>query len=149
MMKQKNTDMLRRMICGMLVSVLLICAGVTCYAADDANKKSDEKDNSKIEKIDKDTEFVLDDDVQAWIDAGGAIPSNAKYASLSGSGHLWEIDSPDLKDGKVMLSAGTESQYLAGLTLKEWLNTQRFYGEKLGEKNNRIKFKRPKSDKEI
>jgi hypothetical protein len=149
MMKQKKTDMIRRMICGMLATVLLICAGVTCYAADDANKKSDEKDNSKIEKIDKDTVFVLDDDVKAWVDGGGAIPSEAKYATLSGSGHLWEIDSPDLSDGKVELTTGTESHFLAGLDLKEWLNTQRFYKEDLGEKNNRVRFKRPKSNKEI
>ena len=150
MMKNNLIDVFRKTVCLMLVTALFtaVSAGA-CLAADDAGKKTDEKDNSKIEKVDKDTVFELDDEVKEWVDGGGAIPAEAKYATLSGSGHLWEIDSPDLSDGKVELIAGTESRFLAGLTLKEWLKHQRFYGEKLGERDNRLKFKRPKVDKEI
>ena len=150
MMRNNLIDVFRKTVCLVLVTALFASIGAgACFAADDAGKKTDEKDNSKIEKVDKDTVFELDDEVKEWVDGGGAIPAEAKYATLSGSGHLWEIDSPDLSDGKVELIAGTESRFLAGLTLREWLKHQRFYGEKLGERDNRLKFKRPKGDKEI
>ena len=138
---------MKKAIVVLLVFALTCSLNIAICLADDNTDNKTEDKNKTIEKIDKDTVFELDEEVKEWVDGGGAIPSEAKYATLSGTGHLWEIDSPDLSDGKVELIAGTESRYLAGLTLKEWLQTQRFYGEKLGERDNRIKFKRPKKEK--
>ena len=94
------------------------------------------------------TTYKLDREVQEWLDAGNSIPANAKYATLSSSSHLWALDSTDISDGKVELyGLGDEVRVLSGIAMRDWLKTQTFYGENLGEKNNKIEFIRPKKKK--
>lgn len=81
--------------------------------------------------------------MKAWLDDGKSIPSEAKYASHGNSDHLWEIDDTDISDGKVELIANDEKRILAGIALRDWLKTQSFYGEKLGDPDNKIEFIRP------
>ncbi len=122
--------------------IIGICSSMNTiiYAAettDTANAASDDT-----------TTYKLDREVQEWLDAGNSIPANAKYATLSSSSHLWALDSTDISDGKVELyGLGDEVRVLSGIAMRDWLKTQTFYGENLGEKNNKIEFIRPKKKK--
>lgn len=125
-----------RLLVVAICSVMMIgMMTVTAFAADN----TDNKDNSKKDEID----YTLDKQVKAWLDDGKSIPSEAKYASLGNSDHLWEIDDTDISDGKVELIANDEKRILAGIALRDWLKTQSFYGEKLGDPDNKIEFIRP------
>ena len=112
-------------------------ASVFCYAATD-QKKTDEKKDP----------YELDKQVKEWLDAGNGIPGDAKYATLMGTTHLWEIDSTDISDGKVELKGLNEKRLVYGLELKNWLKTQFFYGDNFQSDENRKKFVRPGSKKE-
>ena len=85
--------------------------------------------------------------MQEWLDEGHGIPAEAKYASLSGTGHLWVIKDTDFSDGRIELEGNDETVILYGLKLKDWLKSQSFFGENLGQPNNKIKFIRPKKKK--
>lgn len=123
-------------VLGIMMAGLFV---MTAYAADDA-KSEDEKKKNEID-------YTLNKDVKAWLDAGNSIPSEAKYATLASSDHLWELDDTDVSDGKVELKANEETCILAGIALRDWLKTQSFYGEKLGEPDNKLEFVRPKKSK--
>ncbi|MBQ7583473.1 MAG: hypothetical protein IJT24_02580 [Lachnospiraceae bacterium] len=112
---------------------------IPAFAADDANK-TDEKKKDEID-------YTLDKEVQDWLNEGNSIPGDAKYATLKCTSHLWMIDSTDISDGKVELTGNNETRILAGIALRDWLKTQSFYGDKLGEPDNKITFKRPQKDK--
>ncbi len=120
------------------IAVVALSVGSYCtpaYAADDQN--TDKKDKNEID-------YTLDKEVKEWLDEGNSIPAEAKYSTLSSTSHLWALDDTDISDGKVELIGNNESRILAGVALRDWLKTQSFYGEKLGEPDNKIKFKRPK-----
>lgn len=112
---------------------------MTAYAADDANTDGEKKKDE--------IDYTLNKDVKAWLDEGNSIPAEAKYATLGSSDHLWELDDTDVSDGKVELKANGETRILAGIALRDWLKTQSFYGEKLGEPDNKLEFIRPKKSK--
>ncbi len=124
-----------RLLAAAVCGIMMMGMTVTAFAADN----TDNKDNSKKDEID----YTLDKQVKAWLDDGKSIPSEAKYASLGNSDHLWEIDDTDISDGKVELIANDEKRVLAGIALRDWLKTQSFYGEKLGDPDNKIEFIRP------
>lgn len=125
-----------RLLVAAICSVMMIgMMTVTAFAAD----ATDNKEGSKKDEID----YTLDKQVKEWLDAGNSIPTEAKYASLGSSDHLWELDDTDISDGKVELTANEESRVLAGIALRDWLKTQSFFGEKLGESDNKIEFIRP------
>ena len=124
-----------RFLAAAVCGIMMMGMTVTAFAADN----TDNKDNSKKDEID----YTLDKQVKAWLDDGKSIPSEAKYASLGNSDHLWEIDDTDISDGKVELIANDEKRILAGIALRDWLKTQSFYGEKLGDPDNKIEFIRP------
>ena len=124
-----------RLLAAAVCGIMMMGMTVTAFAADN----TDNKDNSKKDEID----YTLDKQVKAWLDDGKSIPSGAKYASLGNSDHLWEIDDTDISDGKVELIANDEKRILAGIALRDWLKTQSFYGEKLGDPDNKIEFIRP------
>ena len=124
-----------RLLAAAVCGIMMMGMTVTAFAADN----TDNKDNSKKDEID----YTLDKQVKAWLDDGKSIPSEAKYASLGNSDHLWEIDDTDISDGKVELIANDEKRILAGIALRDWLKTQSFYGEKLGDPDNKIEFIRP------
>ena len=110
-----------------------------CLAANTAS--ADNKEQSEEEL------YKLDEEVQEWLDEGHGIPAEAKYASLSGTGHLWVIKDTDFSDGRIELEGNDETVILYGLKLKDWLKSQSFFGENLGQPNNKIKFIRPKKKK--
>ena len=132
-----RTDMtekiLLRIALAALISVMLgQVQGVSCYAED----KNGEAENTG------ETVYKLTDDVQKWLDEGGSIPVDAKYATLSASDHLWVIDDKDFSDGKIELSVNeNEKKILSGIALKDWLDHQLFFGEGYGK--DRVKFIRP------
>lgn len=115
-------------------------AGLAPAFAAEANKTDQTENDKDLYKLDK--------EVQKWLDEGNSIPGEAKYATLSGTGHLWAIDSNDISDGKVELTGNDEVRELYGLSLKNWLKTQFFYGDQLGKDDNRKKFLRPGNRKE-
>ena len=133
--KTVNKKGLIRLLAAAVCGIMMMGMTVTAFAADN----TDNKDNSKKDEID----YTLDKQVKAWLDDGKSIPSEAKYASLGNSDHLWEIDDTDISDGKVELIANDEKRVLAGIALRDWLKTQSFYGEKLGDPDNKIEFIRP------
>lgn len=90
---------------------------------------------------------LFDREVKAWLDAGGSIPTDVKYATYSGTGHLWVLDSTDLSDGVVELSGNEGTITVSGNGLLNWLNSQFFYKETLGREDSRVKFVRPKKSK--
>ncbi|MBQ9607046.1 MAG: hypothetical protein IJV16_07705 [Lachnospiraceae bacterium] len=122
-------------ICGiMIIGIYGRLNTVSCLAADN-NTTNQENNEDK---------YKLNDDVKEWLDAGGGIPSDVKYATLSSTNHLWELDSTDISDGKVELKGNNETREIYGLALCDWLKTQFFYGDNFGSDNNRKKFVRPK-----
>jgi len=152
-MKDRSIRLLLLHICSLfIISSYVLCFSPDCYAAgNDTEETDDNGKKKKIEKIDDDTEFKLDKEVQEWVDEGGSIPGEAKYCTYSGSSHLWVLADTDLSDGKIKLTGNSESEfiYLAGNRLTTFLRTQFFYGENLGAADNRIKFKRPRKDIEF
>ncbi len=129
-------------VCGMIVLGLYggaVSRPAFAAAVTDTEKKEDEKKDP----------YALDKEVKDWLDGGGGIPGEVKYATLSGTGHLWELDSTDISDGKVELIGVNEKRLVYGIELKNWLKNQFFYGDRLGEEDNRVKFKRPKKDYEF
>lgn len=154
-MKDRSIKILLLIVCLFFIFSL----GTLSYssdglAADNDTEETDENGNKKkkkLEKIDDDTEFKLDKEVQQWLDDGGSIPGEAKYCTYSGSSHLWVLDDTDLSDGKIKIIGDSRegAVYIAGNRLTTFLKTQFFYGENLGEEENRIKFKRPRKDIEF
>ena len=127
------------------ILIMLLCGGMLTgifvlpvFAADGNNSDG----TSKKDEID----YTLDKEVKEWLDEGNSIPAEAKFCTLSASSHMWEIDDTDVSDGKVELRSDDENdtRILAGIALRDWLKTQSFYGDKLGEKDNKIVFKRPR-----
>lgn len=135
MLKKRLRKMLITTICSIMAVGMLTTPAL---AADEADKK----DDKKKDEID----YTLDKEVQDWLNEGNSIPGDAKFATLKCTSHMWEIDSNDISDGKVVLTGNNETRELAGIALRDWLKTQYFYGDKLGQDDNRITFKRPKKD---
>ncbi len=126
--------------CGaVILGITGLINSTPCFAAD--NTSSDDKEQSDEEL------YKLDDEVQEWLDEGHSIPSEAKYASLSGTGHLWVIKDTDFSDGRIELEGNDQTVILYGLKLKDWLKSQSFFGENFGKPDNKIKFIRPKKKK--
>ncbi len=132
---------MKKLICLLLTASMMVL-NVVPVAAADANTTNKEETDKDLYKLDK--------EVQKWLDEGNSIPGEAKYATLSGTGHLWAIDSNDISDGKVELTGNDEDdvRVIYGLALKNWLKTQFFYGDQLGKDDNRKKFVRPGKKKE-
>ena len=132
---------MKKLICLLLTASMMVL-NVVPVAAADANTTNKEETDKDLYKLDK--------EVQKWLDEGNSIPGEAKYATLSGTGHLWAIDSNDISDGKVELTGNDEDEVrvIYGLALKNWLKTQFFYGDQLGKDDNRKKFVRPGKKKE-
>ena len=132
---------MKKLICLLLTASMMVL-NVVPVAAADANTTNKEETDKDLYKLDK--------EVQKWLDEGNSIPGEAKYATLSGTGHLWAIDSNDISDGKVELTGNDEDdvRVIYGLALKNWLKTQFFYGDQLGKDDNRKKFVRPGNKKE-
>ncbi|MCR5774468.1 MAG: hypothetical protein K6G42_05235, partial [Lachnospiraceae bacterium] len=99
-------------------------------------------DKKQTEQVD-----VVDKEVKEWLDEGHSIPAEVKYATLSGTGHLWELDSTDLSDGKVELIGNGEKCTISGNALRSWLKTQFFYKDDPGVEDSRVKFERPRKKK--
>lgn len=140
----KNDKRIRALLIAACGAVILGITGqinsAPCFAADN-NTTTDNKEKSDEEL------YKLDEEVQEWLDEGHSIPAEAKYASLSGTGHLWVIKDTDFSDGRIELEGNDETVILYGLKLKDWLKSQSFFGENLGQPNNKIKFIRPKKKK--
>ncbi len=132
---------MKKLICLLLTASMMVL-NVVPVAAADANTTNKEETDKDLYKLDK--------EVQKWLDEGNSIPGEAKYATLSGTGHLWAIDSNDISDGKVELTGNDEDEVrvIYGLALKNWLKTQFFYGDQPGKDDNRKKFVRPGKKKE-
>ena len=87
-MKDRSIKILLLIVC----SFFIFSLGTLSYssdglAADNDTEETDENGNKKkkkLEKIDDDTEFKLDKEVQQWLDDGGSIPGEAKYCTYSG-----------------------------------------------------------------
>lgn len=154
-MKDRSIKFLLILVCSFFVfSLGLLSYSSITLAADNDTEETDENGNKKkkkLEKIDDDTEFKLEKEVQQWIDDGGSIPDEAKYCTYSGSSHLWVIEDTDLSDGKIKITGDSRegSVYIAGNRLTTFLKTQFFYKEDLGAEDSRIKFKRPRKDIEF
>ncbi len=138
----KNARIIILIACSVMIFGLFgSISAASAFAAD--NNNSDDK-NKKKDEID----YTLDKEVKEWLDEGNSIPSEVKYSTLGSSSHLWMLDDTDVSDGKVELTGnGDEKTILAGIALRDWLKTQSFYGEKLGDPDNKIEFKRPKKSK--
>jgi len=122
------------------VTVLyLILSPVRGFAAETGKGTNGTGDTKKEEE----DPYKLDPEVKKWLDEGGSIPADAKYSTLATTSHLWMLDSTDISDGKVILKMGYEQREIYGMSLKNWLKTQRFYGDKFGEDGNIKTFKRP------
>ncbi len=133
-------------IAGFMLGAVFIMLSV--YGSTDTAALAAETTDAANAASDDATTYKLDREVQEWLDAGNSIPANAKYATLSSSSHLWALDSTDISDGKVELyGLGDEVRVLSGIAMRDWLKTQTFYGENLGEKDNKIEFIRPKKKK--
>ena len=137
---------INKRIAGLMLGAAFIILGI--YGSEDAAALAAETTDTANAASDDATTYKLDREVQEWLDAGNSIPANAKYATLSSSSHLWALDSTDISDGKVELyGLGDEVRVLSGIAMRDWLKTQTFYGENLGEKDNKIEFIRPKKKK--
>lgn len=137
---------INKRIAGLMLGAAFIILGI--YGSADTAALAAETTDTTNAASDDATTYKLDREVQEWLDAGNSIPANAKYATLSSSSHLWALDSTDLSDGKVELyGLGDEVRVLSGIAMRDWLKTQTFYGENLGEKNNKIEFIRPRKKK--
>ncbi|MCR5748102.1 MAG: hypothetical protein K6G03_10375 [Lachnospiraceae bacterium] len=144
-MNKMNRYFKKMILAAGFVAILGLSSGIyssSCMAADTTTNNTTGSEQSDEDK------YKLNDEVKEWLDAGNSIPGEVKYSTLASTSHLWAIDSNDISDGKVILSGnGGEERELYGLGLKDWLKTQFFYGDKLGQDDNRIKFKRPKKTK--
>lgn len=135
---KKKMKMFLLMILALAILGTAGSAALPCYAASEDTEK---------EGVKKDP-YELDKQVKEWLDAGNGIPGDAKYATLQGTTHLWEIDSADISDGKVELSGVNEKRLVYGIELRTWLKTQFFYGDNFNNEDNRKKFVRPGSKKD-
>ena len=137
---------INKRIAGLMLGAAFIILGI--YGSEDTAALAAETTDTTDTASGDATTYKLDREVQEWLDAGNSIPANAKYATLSSSSHLWALDSTDISDGKVELyGLGDEVRVLSGIAMRDWLKTQTFYGENLGEKDNKIEFIRPKKKK--
>ncbi len=118
------------------VSALMVFVSVTRLSVVTSQAEETDDKNKK-----KEVKYELDPEVKEWLDQGNSIPGSVKYASLSGSTHLWEVDSTDISDAKVELIGNDERRIVGGIELRDWLRCQRFYGEKMAQ--DPVKFKRP------
>ena len=98
MLKERLKKILITTICSIMAVGMLTTPAL---AADEADKK----DDKKKDEID----YTLDKEVQDWLNEGNSIPGDAKFATLKCTSHMWEIDSNDISDGKVVLTAFTKS----------------------------------------